>query len=68
MQKWEYLAIHNTNKTIYQYARGSWTSVRKCKEDADLLIYADELGTQGWELITIQPGGFYMFIFKRPIP
>jgi hypothetical protein len=61
MQKWEYMFVHRTRgfevldeeNKIYQHGDDWYTTANDEKITVGIAIYLQELGEQGWELVSI---------------
>jgi len=72
MQKWQYLQMH------VEFSKGKLAATANGKEvfssqdeahEVDLIKYLDDLGADGWEMVSAQKNeyGFQNYFFKRPI-
>lgn len=60
MKKWEYL---ETGEDYYNFTQWSGDTGQ------DMEDFISHLGTEGWELVSVavQPGGYRVYYFKRPL-
>jgi hypothetical protein len=65
MQKWEYLFINaDGDGGVWKPRKVNDKELPNWKTGESLVLYANRLGKEGWELITAK--GDYL-VFKRPI-
>jgi hypothetical protein len=66
MQRWEFCALS------FNQDRGYLTAFKKATETievADYLATIEELGLNGWELVTLSTNNYgTTYTFKRPLP
>jgi hypothetical protein len=62
MQKWEYMTVGYFVNNNYQFVI-KMINDQAVKEEIERFTYYNELGKQGWELVTVSAGAAY---FKRP--
>jgi len=66
MQRWEFCALS------FNQDRGYLTAFKKAAETievADYLATIEELGLNGWELVTLSTNNYgTTYTFKRPLP
>jgi hypothetical protein len=75
MQKWEYMTVRTdlaTGKIKPRYLNDgeipNWNF-----SQTSMTQYANQLGEQGWELVSVsgsvvKEGIYYFYVFKRPTP
>jgi hypothetical protein len=71
MQKWEYLEVDVAgDKQVLFPFKVNGQELRDWKKGPNWFTYRNQLGDDGWELVTITTSGGYSYghIFKRPKP
>ena len=69
MQRWEFLTVAATTLVQHQaddttnYTQGLRVNGQDTPAPEDFYQYLDQLGDQGWELVSVDGGEYY---FKRP--
>ena len=59
MQKWEYLVLYRDGSDVYAVNEKRYEKPYKM-----IHPYLEQLGKEGWELVSVDKGTLY---FKRPI-